>query len=141
MGKTIYLISCSKSKAQERCQASELYTSSLFRKSVQYVESIGGEWFVLSAKYGLVLKETVIDPYDETLNDKNKKQREEWANSIFEQIKNKIGIRDNEFVFLAGKVYSEKLITIIESNGGKTANPMVGLGIGQRLKWLNQNGE
>jgi hypothetical protein len=66
----IALISCTKKKRSYPCAAKEMYEpSSLFTKAVAFVEKKGyDDWFILSAKYGLLAKDMVIDPYDVTLN-------------------------------------------------------------------------
>lgn len=72
----IALISCVKQKADKPQKARNLYISSLFVKSLEYAEKINvDKIYVLSAKYGLVPIDKVIEPYEKTLNNM-KKMRE-----------------------------------------------------------------
>ncbi|WP_353763501.1 DUF6884 domain-containing protein, partial [Oceanithermus sp.] len=51
----IVLISCASKKMPHKAKAEELYTSQLFRKSLEYARQLSPEKvFVLSAKYGLI---------------------------------------------------------------------------------------
>src|SRR3990172_9853687 len=62
------LVGCTKSKQTHAAPARDLYTpSALFRGRRDYVERSCGRWFVLSAKYGLVDPDSIIEPYDQTL--------------------------------------------------------------------------
>ena len=66
--RTIVLISCVKKKASQPRPARELYISDLFRKSLKYAQSLSPDAiYILSAKYGLLSLDTVIEPYDVTL--------------------------------------------------------------------------
>jgi hypothetical protein len=53
--KEVYLISCSRDKKTYTCTAEEMYTSTLFRASLDYalnrVEDKQKQIFILSAKY------------------------------------------------------------------------------------------
>jgi hypothetical protein len=46
------------------------------------VESAGGPWFILSAKYGLVDPGQVIEPYEMTLNRMGRRERQAWAERV-----------------------------------------------------------
>lgn len=67
----IALIACCKKKKESQCRACEMYQSTLFKLSYKYAEKTGcDEIYILSAKYGLLDKDKIIAPYDETLNKK-----------------------------------------------------------------------
>lgn len=59
--------------------AKDLYISDWFVKARAYVEQAGDEWFILSAEYGLVSPETVIAPYERTLNTMGIAERRAWG--------------------------------------------------------------
>jgi|SRR5271157_1510220 len=46
--------------------AREAYTGAPFRVNRQYAELVGERWIILSAKYGLIDPETVIEDYEVT---------------------------------------------------------------------------
>jgi len=64
----IVLRSCVKSKRSYRCKAAEMYTSPLFQKTMAYAQRLRAKRiFILSAKYGLLDPDDIIDPYEQTL--------------------------------------------------------------------------
>ena len=69
------LIACCSKKRNERSQAKDLYTSTLFKLSRLYVEQRGFDWWILSAKHDLLHPESVIDPYNLALKDMKKWDR------------------------------------------------------------------
>ena len=68
----------------------------------------GDEWFILSAKYGLLKPEVVIGPYNETLNNMGKAERLQWAQKVLDELRNVVHAGDVS-VFLAGLKYREFL--------------------------------
>lgn len=64
---TICLVSCVGTKRATPTPAKDLYQSDWFTKARTYAKSIGS-WFILSAKYGVVHPDEVIEPYEMTLN-------------------------------------------------------------------------
>ena len=57
-------ISCCKQKKSYACPAKELYTSTLFNLQYTYAEYRADHIYILSAKYGLLLPEQIIEPYE-----------------------------------------------------------------------------
>jgi hypothetical protein len=138
----IALISCVSEKVEtkpgEKIPAEKLYTSDLFRKSLAYAKKLQAEKkadkiFILSAKHHLLPLEKEIETYNETLNDKPRGERREWAKKVFEQLKEKCAVDTDRFVILAGKNYYQDLIPHLPNH----EMPMEGLPIGKRLQWLN----
>lgn len=60
----ITLVGCGKAKRENAAPARDLYTSSYFAAKRNYVERSGREWYVLSAKHGLLDPDEVVEPYD-----------------------------------------------------------------------------
>jgi len=139
-GKRIVLISCVKSKTTGPNPAQDLYISDLFQKSSAYAKLIGDSWYILSAKYGLLSPDQVIEPYEKTLNEMGVGERKSWAKSVMSDLA-KIVTPGDEVVFLAGVKYRENLIQPLTKMGSKISVPMEGLSFGNQLKWLkNQLG-
>lgn len=130
---TVYLVSCVKGKRGYPCAAKDLYKSNLFRKARRYVETKGRPWFILSAEYGLVDPEQVIEPYEKTLNNMNTAARREWEAKMMDKL---LALNARRFVFLAGSKYCENLVAPLKDAGYEVDVPMRGLGIGERLSWL-----
>jgi cytoplasmic iron level regulating protein YaaA (DUF328/UPF0246 family) len=135
----IALISCSAKKREGRHRAIDLYSpSSLFRLSVAYAKKILGipekDIYILSAKYGLVPAFKEIESYNETLNNKSKKERQQWAEKVLKQIKKNFDISQTYFYIIAGENYYEFLIPQLPNH----EIILEGLPIGKKLKALNE---
>jgi len=122
----IAFIGCSKKKRIHKCQAYLMYQGELFISSLLYCrrhqfDSI----YILSAKYGILELESIIEPYDISLNNMTEKQRKKWSEKIKIQINEKN--IEGEFWFFCGNKYHKYFDGI---------KPLSKLGIGQQLKWL-----
>jgi cytoplasmic iron level regulating protein YaaA (DUF328/UPF0246 family) len=138
--KTIGLVSCGKNKVNYETEAKNLYAGDLFKKSRKYSETNHDEWFILSALYGLLDPNKVIEPYDKTLLNATKAESIEWAESVFNSIKEKY-TNDAVIYIYAGAAYRKFLQPLLEGGGYKVEIPLQGLGIGQQLAWYkNKNG-
>lgn len=104
----IGLISCVSKKRLSAAEAKDLYDSALFDKSRKFVEQRCDSWFILSAKYGLVEPEDVIEPYEETLNTKSRRERDEWADRVWAILHQRLK-PDDHVTILAGERYRESL--------------------------------
>lgn len=90
--------------------------------------------FILSAKYGLIEPEDYIEPYNETLNEKTVKERREWSNMVFNQIKDKLPNPSlYELYFHAGARYREFLILLLIKAGYLCKVSLKGMKIGEQL--------
>lgn len=131
----IALIGCAKQKANKPQKARELYISPLFVKSLEYAEKINvDKIYVLSAKYGLVPIDKVIEPYEKTLNNMKKNERVEWANEVLSELSKVSDIMKDEYYILAGKNYYENIYKRLKN----VKIVMEGLQLGQRLQFLNK---
>jgi len=135
----IGLVSCSKSKKDEKSKPKELYMESqLFRKKRKYVEENHDKWYILSAKYGLLNPDgKPIEPYDETLSGAKMDKKREWSKKVFEQMKEK-NLLSHRLVFHAGKDYYERLLTLIEEEDVVYEIPAEGRGIGEKLSFYSR---
>ncbi len=117
--------------------AKKLYRSSLFSKSSKYAELISDRWFILSAKYGLIHPDNIIQPYDSSLITMSTKERKRWSERVSANLNRVVSSQDH-VTFLAGLKYREYLIQPLKDLGCVISIPMEGLGIGQQLQWLNR---
>ena len=79
MGAPVFLLSCVKSERRAALPA-DMYTSPLFQKMMAYAESLTPkELFILSAKYGLLNPDDLIEPYELTLKRVKTGERQAWA--------------------------------------------------------------
>ncbi len=139
-GRKLFLVSCVSKKRDRATPARELYCSDWFRKARASVECQGAHWFILSAKYGLVAPNEVIEPYDETLNNKTDKERREWSKRVLEQLQSHCP-PGTCIVFYAGEKYRRFLVPALKARGCEVEIPMEGLKIGEQLCWLSERAE
>ncbi|MDC0764855.1 hypothetical protein POF51_29475 [Brevibacillus sp. AG] len=138
MKDTVVLISCTKKKQPLACEAEMMYSpSSLFSKALCYAKQHlkPDHIFILSAKYGLLPLDQVIEPYEKTLNNLSSIERKQWAKIVNEQLA-KLPLK--KAIFLAGSKYREDLIPILESLGIECEVPLKGLGIGEQLGYYTR---
>lgn len=131
------LVSCVAKKLARSAPARELYTSDLFRKMRDLVEARGWPWFILSAKYGLVAPEQVIEPYEKTLNTMRSAERRDWAEGCLGALEPHL-VDVKSVVFLAGARYREFLVPALANRGIEVHVPMARLPIGKQLAWLDR---
>ena len=132
---TIVLISCVSKKLSHRAIARDLYVSSLFRKSLKYIQQFSPQKvFILSAKYGLVPLDEAIEPYDVTLNKMSASERRNWAAKVISQLQQHCDLENDHFVKLAGKKYRQYLLPHLRSY----EVPLAGLPIGKQLQFLKE---
>lgn len=134
--KKIVLIACGAGKRTCRSKACELYTGSLFTKSLQYAQSLTSDKniYILSAKHHLLALNTMVKPYNKTLNNMKKEDRKAWAGKVLQQLRKRANLDKDKFVFLAGKKYRQFLICRIKHH----CIPLEGLRIGKQLQRLGE---
>ena len=137
--KSLGLVSCAKKKRDHRCKASQLCSpSTLFKMAFEYGSKSYDAVAILSGKYGLLLPDEEIEPYDRFLNDLSVEQVKEWSNIVFDQMKKKLNLHDfDRIYFHAGKRYRQFLIPMLEKMDIKCEVPLENLTIGKQLAWYN----
>lgn len=129
----IALISCSKSKQNYSCKVSEMYQpSTLFHYSYLYAKKHDYEVYVLSAKYGLIHENVIIEPYDLTLKNISASEKRSWSQKVIQQLKGKFNFESDEFIILAGRDYCENLLHSLKNH----QLPLGNKPLGERVKYL-----
>ena len=136
MTKTIALVACVSKKNKRPMVARDLYISDWFKKASAYAETISDKWFILSAKYGLVDPNSVIAPYNETLNNMPVSKCRTWSLKVMQDLRPQLN-KDDHIVILAGLKYREFLVKPLHSAGCQVEIPIEGLRIGEQLSWLS----
>ena len=134
----IVLLSCTKSKLDKSAPAQELYSASpMFQKTLEYGKKLKPDkMYILSAKHHLVPLTKELAPYDKTLKEMPKDEKEKWGEETIKQMKSAgINPEKDKFIFLTGNEYMKPLAKYIPE--GNIEKPMDGKRFGQRLKWLN----
>lgn len=134
----VVLLSCTKSKTKHAAPAQELYSASpMFQKTLEYGKSLKPDkMYILSAKHHLVPLTKKLEPYDKTLKEMPKDEKEKWGEETIKQMKSSgINPEKDTFIFLTGSEYMKPLAKYIPDSN--TEKPMEGKRFGERLKWLN----
>ncbi len=129
----IVCLSCVKSKKDHPCAAKDMYISPLFKGMFSYAQSQQPKKiFILSAKYGLLKPDDIIEPYEKTLKSMKAVEKRAWTENVLQKLQQEANLQTDHFVFLAGMPYREGLVSYIKSY----EIPMEGLSFGRQLQWL-----
>lgn len=134
---TVCLVACTSRKSDHPAQAEFIYKSPLFLAARNYAEKRANQWFILSAKHGLLSPQDVIEPYNESLLDQSDLQRRDWAERVHQDLLARIPA-GGRVIFLSGSAYRSHLGPKLEADGRKTAAPMSAMGIGSQIAWLQK---
>lgn len=116
------------------------HPSDLSKKAYAYATKNYDYVAILSAKYGLLLPDDEIEPYDLTLNNMKPQQRTAWAEKVLSQMKRRLKLEGfGTVLFHAGKKYREHLIPKLEKVGIRCETPLQGLGIGKQKAWYKEH--
>ncbi|NDJ84415.1 MAG: hypothetical protein GYB66_00880 [Chloroflexi bacterium] len=133
---TIALVAGSKSQQKVPALSQLLYRTPLFQKTSLYVEQHYERWYILSAKYGLLEPDTVIEPYSLSFHDLSRDERFRWARRVIERLSHqRIRTHDTIAIF-AGKHFQEFLIPVMEGRRFNVTVPLSGMNAAQQLRWL-----
>lgn len=133
----MFLVACVSRKESRLMAARDLYCSDWFRKARAYAEASGNEWFILSAKHGLVAPKQLIEPYNLTLKRMTREQHRAWAAKVLGELKEKCHSGDKVIV-LAPQLYRQDLVPALREWGCDVEEPLRGLGIGKQLQWMKR---
>lgn len=137
----VVLVSCARAKLSHAAPAEELYTSPLFRLASAWArrEVASGRaarWGILSAQHGLLSPRQVVAPYDLTLRQLDREEREAWGSRIDVALRCRWGLWPAPAVVLAGAAYVGPLAQLGDS--WAICEPLAGLQVGERLQWLKR---
>ena len=137
--KTLVIISCGKKKADRQLQAKNLYTGNLFQRQLAWAQRFGDRIQILSAKHGIIDLDKQLEPYDVTMTDLSKDQRESLSTQVYFWYRNIHGDYDR-IIVLGSKLYVGVIRDALEmaDTSEIMLDPLQGLQIGQRISWLSQ---
>ena len=104
----IGLIGCGKDKSPIRCKAEEMYIGGYFKLGLKFARKSFEKIYILSAKYGLLELEDMIEPYNMTLNTMDNNEIYVWSKRVAEALKSKLN-KDDVVTFVCGKEYYKYL--------------------------------
>ena len=140
MTREIGLVSCVKTKRDEPASPKNLYTSDYFEKMRSYAEQYHDDWWILSAKHGLLNPDgEPIEPYDETLSGARVVKKRDWAEQVAEELDEE-GLLSEEVTLVvhAGKDYYEELLPLIEDRDVSVEIPTEGLDLFKKKAWYKE---
>lgn len=104
---TVAIVGCGKAKRDEPSPARELYTSNYFGLKAKAAREIADEWGVASAEHGFVEPDTVLDPYDTSIDDVET-GFDGWGFDVLERV---VELHDpDRIVLFAGKGYRNPIV-------------------------------
>lgn len=129
----IVFIGCGATKMKNACKARKMYVGNYVQLCLAYAQTFitQDNIYILSAKYGVLPLEKVIEPYNKTLNNMNIEEKQDWKNMVIKQLED-IGInKDTEVVFICGTNY----YTLLEDyfTNYKLPLPKQGIGVQQHF--------
>ena len=132
----IIIISCGKRKLEGKAKAKDFYIGSLYRQKLEYVSTLypDNEFYIISAKYGLIHQDKVISSYDRVLPAANNDEYKKWLDLVTEQLKDFDSTE--EVLFLGGARY---YTPVDEYFTGKKYAPLVGKSLGGGKAYLHNS--
>lgn len=104
MSKLLFIIGCSDKKATTARPAGEMYLSERFLAAKRIAQSYASTWLILSAKYGILSKDQIVEPYDVSLDSLCDEHYRSWVSQCSKQIINKTSPRDH-VIFIGDNQY------------------------------------
>lgn len=125
----IVLVGCGKIKRGGVCEAKYMYTGSLFRDHFELAKAMPARKVaIVSAMYGVVDLDEVIEPYDLTVGDMSIEERSAWERKIVAQV-HALTADDRELVvLLAGEAYA----SWVPACARRVRCPLTGFTLGER---------
>ncbi len=80
------LISCGRRKKKISASAAELYTSQRFKKARAIAEQLGANFYIVSAKHGLINPDKLLPPYDVRPSNMTPDDQAKWGAKVAEPL-------------------------------------------------------
>jgi hypothetical protein len=129
--KRIALVSCGSAKVSFKTEARYLYKSPLFQNSIYVANAIADEVFILSALYGLVRQDAILEPYNLSLKSFDKAQSAQWGADIVKRL-SRLRSEPLEAIMFAGSSYVDPIIGSVLTSKISLKDPLKGLPLGAR---------
>jgi hypothetical protein len=135
------LVGCGRTKLARPASARELYTSTLFRLTLRYVERWADEVRIVSAFHHVVRPDARIIPYDRRIADLGgKTERHAWGDRCVTMLARELSTPGPwECVLFMGEEYAAPLRGHLRARGFTYREPLAGLGVGARMAWLRHS--
>lgn len=138
MTPTHILVGCGAVKLSRPAPASELYIGSLTRSAMQHARTSGQRWGIVSAHYGLLAPDDVVDPYERRLPPRSKLDaRLALAQRIHITLAEWRWPRGTLELHM-GDDYVDVVRYVAATGDWHITAPLAGLQVGERLAWYRQ---
>jgi hypothetical protein len=128
----VVLVACSAKKLEHAAPARELYQGTRFKLSYQYAEQLQPRSiFILSARHGLVQPNTMLEPYEQTLEGASNEELYAWGKRVHTELRNHM-TSFTRCTILAPPEYCMPLLPHLED----VETPIVGLDEDSQKAWL-----
>lgn len=130
------IVPCGKKKREGFHPAKDLYIGNYAKTMIEYAEKFHkDDYLIISAKYGFVRPDEVIESYDVTIRDNDAISDEE----LYKQVKEKGLINYDTWILLCGENYYkkiEKVLRRLKAEGFeiRVERPLKGLRQGEQIK-------
>jgi hypothetical protein len=140
----LIIIPCGKKKVWDNgvtkgpVPARSAYTGTMFKLGVKLAESMKADWIVLSAKYGFILPDHLIGPYDVTF--KKKSSGPISNKELYSQVNydHACLLGYGEIIGLGGTEYRKAIKDSFCMYKGNLTFPLAGLSMGYYLQYLKR---
>lgn len=151
MRKIVYLLGCGSKKrpAGWSGAAEDLYTGSLFKAKQAFANRVGARWWIVSAKYGLLDRSTIVQPYDLTVGDLDRCSRSLWALKIAQDCLVALcwdgsswseDPQNFDIHLHMGREYADPTEVSLRTAGFVSVlRPVEGLGQGEQMRWYSED--
>lgn len=131
------LVGCGVAKLPHAAPASELYTGSLARAAIGFAQASGRPWGIISARYGLLKPNKVIEPYDQRIPPRRDLAgRLRFAQQLYVQLREQGWAGELELHM--GRDYVETVAHVCATGTYSIVTPLRGLTQGERLAWYRR---
>ncbi|OLS15499.1 MAG: hypothetical protein RBG13Loki_0864 [Promethearchaeota archaeon CR_4] len=131
VSKTLVILTCSQKKGLKPAAARDLYQGSLFKLGRKFAEVQHFDYMIISAKYGLLLPEQVISPYDQRISNMSDVRR--IRETVLPQLREILPLYEK--IIMIGGSYYRKVLEPIKSAKFEIITDSRGIGgILQQLK-------
>lgn len=139
----LVIIGCGAKKKSEACQAHEMYVGPLFVKALRYARSVANDddIRIMSAKYGLLKLNQVIQPYEYRLTKADIRGLTGLEITVRAQLgemecdgRPVLMLAGGDYALFFGHVWWNQF-----QQNPEMERPLLGLGIGQQMKWLKEH--
>jgi hypothetical protein len=141
LGAGVILIGCVQTRNAVASAASELFAGPLFEERRRYAAASGLPWYILSAKFGLLVPDDVIGPYDMDLATQSPGYRKAWGQFVAAQLDaREHALRRRRIEVHASAAYVDSLRAPLAGRGAGLALPVAHLRLGEQLAWYHTCG-